>query len=358
MEYIEPYEIALIQNAARQCPTDPAGKEEAISANIDRILTLIDHTVGSARSGVKVVVLPEYGINGAWEPRSFQEWLDTCVTIPSKWTDLLAAKARQYGLYLQANMFEVDPEWPGRFFNTSFIIDPKGEIVLKHWKHYNNANLMPYTTPADVYDAYVRKYGRENLFQVLKTPIGNFGALTCAEVMFPEMARCTTFNGAEILLHSTSEFQDEFTANHDSLKVTRAWENNVIFASANVGEFVAASRGRGASRGRSLIANFDGKIIAALAEGPGEATIRARVDIYALRHHRSKSFYCAIVRSEMTAEEYRHAIGWPNNAWLDKPIESMAETRALRFKLAQEYARRGFFALPEQQSPPQPAATR
>lgn len=53
-------------------------------------------------------------------------------------------------------MLEKDPEWPGRFFNTSFIIDPQGEIILKHWKHNHNAFLLPYTSPCDVYDEFVR----------------------------------------------------------------------------------------------------------------------------------------------------------------------------------------------------------
>ena len=67
------------------------------------------------------------------------------------------------------------PEWPGRFFNTSFIINPWGEIILKHWKHNHNAFLLPYTSPCDVYDEFVRRYGREALFPVVDTPVGRLG---------------------------------------------------------------------------------------------------------------------------------------------------------------------------------------
>ena len=165
----------------RRCPADPTGRDEAIAKNLTRQLELIDYATAFGRSNVKIAVLPEYGINGAWEERSVEEWIRCALEIPNPWTDLLAEKARERNLYICANMLEKDSEWPGRFFNTSFIIDPRGEIILKHWKHNHNAFLLPYTSPCDVYDEFIRRYGREALFPVVDTPLGRLGCLTCCE---------------------------------------------------------------------------------------------------------------------------------------------------------------------------------
>ena len=157
MTLVQPYAIACIQPQAHQCPSDPKGRDEAIGKNLMRQLELLDYSCAFGRGNVRIVVMPEYGINGAWQERTVEEWISTALEIPNPWTDLLAEKARLRNLYICANMLEKDPEWPGRFFNTSFIIDPRGEIILKHWKHNHNAFLLPYTSPCDVYDEFVRR---------------------------------------------------------------------------------------------------------------------------------------------------------------------------------------------------------
>ena len=353
MEYVEPFEIACLQTASRQIPVDPKAKDEAIGHNIARILELIGYATKQGKTGVRIVVLPEYAINGIWEERPLEQFLDLGVTIPGKWTDLLAEKCRECNVYLAANMFEVDPEWPGRFFNTSFIIDPSGEIVQKHWKTYHNSNLFAYTTPADVYDAFNRKYGREKIHEVIKTPYGNLTTLTCAEVMFPETSRASAFNGAEIILHPTSEFDGHETANWNALKTTRAFENNLVFASANIGEFLEAGRGRFSSRGNSMIVAHNGSTLASLANN-GEATTSAVVDLNALRYARSRAFNPALVRNEMMADFYRDAIGWRNNQFAGEPIESIQQTRAISAAIAREYVDRGLFELPERSPAKEP----
>ena len=117
-----------------------------------------------------------------------EDWLRISTTIPGPYTDLLAEKAKQRKVWIAANMLEVHPDFPRRFFNASFIVDPAGKIVLKHWKNNNNTWVFPYTTPSDIYSAFIAKFGRENLFPVARTEIGNLGCLTCGELGFPENA--------------------------------------------------------------------------------------------------------------------------------------------------------------------------
>ncbi len=292
---------------------------------------------------MRIVVLPEYGLNGAWEHRSVEEWIETAVEIPCKWTDLLAEKAKQRNVYIAANLLEKDPTWPGRFFNTSFIVDPQGQLALKHWKHIHNSFVLPYTTPADVYDEFIRRYGQAALFPVLDTPIGKLSTLTCVECTFPEFARCNAFNGAEVILHCTSEFQGPHTTKWNSVKVCRAMENQLYWASANVGLFLDAGRGLNASRGNSLVVAPDGDIVGTLELG--EATLNGRVDINLVRHLRRVSTH-ATLRNQLVAREYLNAGGWPLNRFLDEPIVSLDQTRGIVREETERLYREGILVRP------------
>ena len=354
MEYVEPFEIACLQTASRQIPVDPKAKDEAIGTNIARILELIGYATKQGKTGVRIVVLPEYAINGIWEERPLEQFLDLGVTIPGKWTDLLAEKCRECNVYLAANMFEVDPEWPGRFFNTSFIIVPAVRSFRNIGRPITTPILFAYTTPADVYDAFNRKYGREKIHEVIKTPYGNLTTLTCAEVMFPETSRASAFNGAEIILHPTSEFDGHETANWNALKTTRAFENNLVFASRQHRRVPG-----GGTRALLVEGQLDDRRPQRAARWQVSPTTarpppRAVVDLNALRYARSRAFNPALVRNEMMADFYRDAIGWRNNQFAGEPIESIQQTRAISAAIAREYVDRGLFELPERSPAKEP----
>jgi predicted amidohydrolase len=98
-----------------------------------------------------------------------------------------------------------DPEFmEDRIFNISFIINPKGEIILKHHKTAC-ATVEPMTEPIDVWDRYIEKYGDDPvelskaIWPVAHTEIGNIGTLICNEGSFPEAGRALALNGAEII---------------------------------------------------------------------------------------------------------------------------------------------------------------
>src|SRR5690606_34208210 len=233
---------------------------------------LIDYITAFGNSAVKLIVTPEYAINARWQKLSVDEWISLCTTIPGPYTDLISAKAQQRKIWIAANMMEVHPDFPGRFFNTSFLVGPTGDILIKHWKINNNAWVFPYTTPADIYSEFIERYGRENLFAVAKTEIGNIGLLTCGELGFPENARCTMMNGAEVLLHLTSEptnLSHGDVRNWESLRTARAYENKCYLAMANIGIYENATRGTHGSHGDSAVHNFDGTVLNKVV-GPGE----------------------------------------------------------------------------------------
>ena len=42
--------------------------------------------------------------------------------------------ARQYNVFIIAQAKASHPDWKDRFFNVGFILDPDGEVILKHYK--------------------------------------------------------------------------------------------------------------------------------------------------------------------------------------------------------------------------------
>ena len=342
------YEVACLQTRARAVSLDAAQRDEDIRANVERIGELIDYVTAFGNSDVRLVVLPEYAINARWQRLSVEEWMQLATPIPGPYTDLLAAKAQQRNVYIAANMMEVHPDFPGRFFNTSFLVGPSGEILIKHWKNNNNAWVFPYTTPSDIYTEFVERFGREALFPVARTEIGNIGLLTCGELGFPENARCTMMNGAEVLLHLTSEptnLSHGDVRNWEGLRTARAYENKCYLAMANIGIFEGASRGTHGSHGDSAIHNFDGTVLNKVV-GPGETTIKGPIDLDALRRARGKPFHPVTLRAELYAIEYTNFVGWPNDRFAVEPIRSIDQTRALFAEIVERRRELGIDQVP------------
>ena len=142
------YEVACLQTRSRAVSLEEGQKDKDIRANIGRIGEMIDYITAFGNSDVRLVALPEYAINARWQKMELEDWFRLCTTIPGPYTDLLAEKAKQRNIYIGANMLEIHSDFPQRFFNTSFLIGPTGEILIKHWKNNNNACVFPYTTPS------------------------------------------------------------------------------------------------------------------------------------------------------------------------------------------------------------------
>ena len=343
MTDITRYEVACIQSRARAVSLDAAERDGDIRANLARIFELIDYVTAFGNADVRLVVLPEYAVNARWERLSLAQWIDIASPVPGPYTELISAKARQRGIFIAANMMEVHPDFPGRFFNCSFLVGPTGDILIKHWKNNNNAWVFPYTTPSDIYSEFVARFGREALFPVARTEIGNIGLLTCGELGFPENARCTMMNGAEILLHLSSEpnnMSHGDVRNWESLRTARAYENKCFLAMANIGMYEGATRGLHGSHGDSAVHNFDGTVLNKI-NGPGEATIKGPIDLEGLRRVRARPFHPVTMRAAMYAREYATYPGWPLDGFADQPISSIDETRALFNSIVTDRRTRG-----------------
>jgi predicted amidohydrolase len=232
-----------------------------------------------------LVVLPEYFLTGFPITESVPQWIDKAVlAIDGEEYAALGAIAQENKAYLAGNAYELDPKFPGIFFQCSFLIEPGGSVILRYRRLIST--LVP--TPYDVWDRYLDVHGLDAVFPVARTPIGNFSAIASEEILYPEIARCHAMRGAEIFLHSSSEAYTTTLAPKKIGRMARALENLAWVVSANTAGIANIDIAEGSADGGSEIVDHMGGVV--ISAGQGETmTANARIDLDELREYRRRS---------------------------------------------------------------------
>ena len=136
---IQPY-LALplqvtCQAVNRVASTDAA--REQMMQTIAHCDGLIKGSMGFAAAfhglPVRLVVLPEYFLTSFPMGESFPDWIDkACLQIDGPEYEALGALAQSNKIFLSGNAYEVDPHFPDLYFQTSFIIDDSGDVILRY----------------------------------------------------------------------------------------------------------------------------------------------------------------------------------------------------------------------------------
>lgn len=325
------YTAAAVQTDVR--PVFPSLKggpvAENATKNLDRVIELIARS--AAWNPSKIYVLPEFFLTGAAGVGMSPEATEAmCVRIPGPEMDRLCELATRVDAYIAGMVWEIMDDWPDRYWNTGFIISPAGEVVLKYHKHYDPTGK---TKPGDVMAEYIERYGEDALFPVVDTPLGRMGCLICYDINFPEMARCLALNGAELLIHPTSEGRAPFLLEDEGGweigKRSRAYENLAYVISANQGRFLDSDFPAERMRGRSQIIDFSGRVVN-IAETTGETILQADIEIERLRQRRGQMQmnFLAQLQTHIHAPFYQNAERWPANLWAENPPDNLSNIKA------------------------------
>lgn len=351
---ITAYSAMIGQHVVHQSNT-PDELVEKRQANLDDAFDLI-RNYGARAPNLKLIIYPEFFLTGPVSPLGHKlgHISDKIgVTFPGPEMDQVAAFAQEVDAYVVGGVFEYDPEWPERFFNTAFIYDPSGNLIHRYRKiHCGDAmGFLPDTTPGSVYDQYVDRYGYEHLFPVADTPIGKLATTICFDNNFAETYRAMVRRGAEVILHPTSEPHGAHRMGWDSARRMRAFENVAYVISAgHGGEFFLPGRAYRSSRGRgySKIVNFDGSIQAE-ADTSGAVPLGGVIDLGALRKARADLQANVALWDDAVvyAEEYaKTPRGLPNNIWPDDPLGNPYYGGVQIKKVVEEYVNQGIFVAP------------
>ena len=173
--------LGLLQHA---CTADPA-------ANLQKTLALAEQ---AAQRGAKIICTQELFRSQYFCQSEDHANFKLAESIPGPSTEAFQKLARQYGVVIVASLFEKRAS--GLYHNTAAVIDADGSLLGTYRKmHIPDDPLFYekfYFTPGDTgFRAWQTKYGR-------------IGVLVCWDQWYPEAARLTALQGAELLIYPTA----------------------------------------------------------------------------------------------------------------------------------------------------------
>ena len=173
--------LGLIQTAVGADPN--ANLENAIAK-----------TIGAAKAGAQIICLQELFRSQYFCQVEDHKYFALAEEIPGPSTEAFCKVAREHGVVIVASLFE--RRAAGLYHNTAAIIDADGSFLGKYRKmHIPDDPLFHekfYFTPGDLG------------FKAWQTRFGKIGVCVCWDQWFPEAARLTALQGAQILFYPTA----------------------------------------------------------------------------------------------------------------------------------------------------------
>jgi len=196
---LQNFRLALIQMSCGPGPEQ----------NMQRALEGVGEAAGR---GAQVVCLPELFQTQYFCQREDASLFDLAEPIPGPSSAKLSDAARRHRIVLVASLFE--KRAPGVYHNTAAVFDNDGTLRGIYRKMHIPDDPLYYEkfyfTPGDLG------------FRAHDTEVGRLGALVCWDQWYPEGARLTALQGANLLLYPTAigwhpaEKADLGKAQHDA----------------------------------------------------------------------------------------------------------------------------------------------
>ncbi len=260
----KPFKLALIQ---MKCSTNP---EESF-ATAERMLRQ------AAKEGAKIACLPELFLTEYFCQQLDINKFDIAESIPGKTSDALGKIAKETGMVIVGSIFEKAAA--GLHYNTATIHNSNGDFVGKYRKmHIPHDPLFEekyYFAPGDLG------------FKAHDTSLGRIGTLVCWDQWYPEGARLTAMQGAQILFYPTAigwhpaekaQYGKSQVEAWETIQRSHAIANGVFVASVNrIGHEITVGDGL-EFFGHSFIADPFGRILA-MGSHDKEEIVSAEIDL-------------------------------------------------------------------------------
>ncbi|MEO9180654.1 MAG: carbon-nitrogen hydrolase family protein, partial [Acidimicrobiales bacterium] len=221
----------------------------------------------AAEQGAEYVQVPEY-FNYLGPSKGFERVAES---VPGPTTTRMAdvARARNVTLHL-GSLLEHSPI-EGKFFNTSVLLNPQGDIVAT----YRKIHLFDVDVPGAIVHRESDVIAAGDDLVVANLALFTLGMTICFDVRFPELYRALTNEGAELLAVPAAFNAVTGAAHWDTLVRARAIENHAfVIAAAQVG---TTSEGI-ATYGHSIIVDPWGVVVNEAATNEPEI-VMATIDV-------------------------------------------------------------------------------
>ena len=175
------FQTALVQMACAKTP----------GPNLDKAEDAIRE---AARRGAQIVCLPELFLGPYFCQKEDADLFDLAEPIPGPSSDRLAAAAKRNNVVVVGSIFE--KRMPGVYHNTATVHDADGTLLGIYRKMHIPDDPLYYEkyyfTPGDLG------------WKVFDTKYAKVGTLVCWDQWYPEAARLTALQGAEVLFYPTA----------------------------------------------------------------------------------------------------------------------------------------------------------
>lgn len=246
-----------------------------VEKNLQHALDLVR---SAAHSGAEFIVLPQFF---AMMPNQDADLLE----IAEEFNDgpiqnALSQVAREEQIWLCAGSLPIRSDDPNRFFDTSILFNPNGEVEAR----YDKIHLFQFNHAEDSYlESATTQAGSKAVHTSIHAWDGNWhvGMALCFDLRFPELFRQM---GTPDIIAVPSAFTTATGRAHwETLVRARAIENQCyVIASAQAGRH---ENGR-STWGHSIVVDPWGTIIGELTQGEG--LLLADIDMERLRQVRQQ----------------------------------------------------------------------
>jgi N-carbamoylputrescine amidase len=166
------------------CSANPA-------ENLERALGKVKE---AATNGAQIICLPELFRSQYFCQQEDADLFDLAESVPGSSTEVFSQVAKQHGVSILVSVFE--RRTAGVYHNSLVVLGERGEIAGLYRKMHIPDDPAYYEkfyfTPGDLG------------FQAIKTTHATVGPLICWDQWYPEAARMTALQGAEILFYPTA----------------------------------------------------------------------------------------------------------------------------------------------------------
>jgi N-carbamoylputrescine amidase len=244
----EKFHIGLLQTG---CARDPA-------ANLDYTCQKIRE---AAKQGAQIVCTEELFRSQYFCREEDARLFDLAETIPGPSTERLQPLAAELGIVIVASLFE--KRATGLYHNTAVVIDADGTLLGRYRKmHIPDDPLFFekfYFTPGDLG------------FKNFETRYARIGVLVCWDQWYPEGARITSLQGANVLFYPTAigwhpaekaQYGEAQLDAWRTIQRAHAIANGVFVAAVNRTGFEGAPESGLEFWGNSFVADPFGRVVA------------------------------------------------------------------------------------------------
>ena len=236
--------------------------QEDKKENLKAVSAFIDE---AAARNAKLIALPEMMNYFGREEGE----LEAAEPIGGETTQLLCAKAKQYGVWIHGGSICEKVEGEKRIANTTVLVNPKGEVAAT----YRKLHLFDVTVSSgpSYKESNVILPGNEIV--TAETDLGCFGMSICYDIRFPEMYRIMVLQGAQVIFTPAAFTLFTGRDHWEPILRTRAIEcGTYLIAPNQVGKKTTFQ-----TQGKSMIIDPWGNVIAQASDFPG--VITAEIDL-------------------------------------------------------------------------------